>query len=137
MHSPDPINPRRVVPPISSPDQNASIKAEQNSNPEQPTDIYDKMQAMLRDPDPPARSGAGVGIDLLKYLPRTDNLPQRPIDLGKEEELELRHRIKHDLANFETRKLKDVYLELTGFDRDLTGYVGYSDLGYALLRKQV
>ncbi|KAK2149356.1 hypothetical protein LSH36_456g01012 [Paralvinella palmiformis] len=75
---------------------------------------------------------------LAKYLPADGSyLPKEPVVLSKDEELELRRLIREDLTGFNTSKLKDVYLELTGFDRHLTGCISYENLLFSLLRAKV
>jgi len=51
--------------------------------------------------------------------------------------LELRQRIREDLAGYDTSWLKKVYLELTRIDQQLTGFVNFSDLGLAFNRCEV
>ena len=38
---------------------------------------------------------------------------------------------------FDKNKLKDVYTALVEYDEELSGYVAYTNIGYALLRAQV
>ena len=75
--------------------------------------------------------------DLTRHLPTETYLPRDPVEYTKQEELELRQRIQADLPNFESRVLKDLYLELTGFDRMLSGYISYADLSFTMMKRKV
>ena len=74
---------------------------------------------------------------LLKYLPRDSYLPKEPVRFSKEEELYLRRLILQGLKDFNNKKLKDLYMDLTGYDKHLTGFVEYHDLSLLLSKYQV
>ena len=76
-------------------------------------------------------------IDLSKCLPKSTYLPVVPIHLKREEELELRRQLREELYVFQLAKLKDIYVELTGHDAHLTGYIQYMQLATTLLRNRV
>ena len=61
------------------------------------------------------------------------NLSQRE----RNNDYELSNCLREELVEFKVGKLKDIYLELTGFDHNMTGYVNQDDLGYALIRAQM
>ena len=74
---------------------------------------------------------------MLSKLPKQGYLPRTPVTFNKEEELELRAQVWDELQGFDMKKLKDIYLELTGFDQHLTGFVSFTDLGFTLMKFQV
>ena len=74
--------------------------------------------------------------ELYRYLPQYKYLPDEPIVLRKEEELSLLQSVHRNLSGMEFMRLKEIYTELTGYDRHLTGYVTYQDLSFTFLRNQ-
>lgn len=74
---------------------------------------------------------------LIRQLPRHSYLPSRPVTFTKDEELYLRRVIAHDLKGFDRKTLKDLYMELTSFDKHLTGFIEYHDLSLVLSKYQV
>ena len=74
---------------------------------------------------------------LLDHLPQHSYLPTVPVQFSKEEELYLRRLILQDLKDFNSKKLKDLYMDLTGYDKSLTGFVEYHDLSLLLSKYQV
>ena len=75
---------------------------------------------------------------LAKYIPSSSYLTSHPIALSKTDELRLMQRVSHGLGpEFDKNKLKDVYTALVEHDEELSGYVAYTNIGYALLRAQV
>ena len=74
---------------------------------------------------------------LLDHLPQHSYLPTVPVHFSKEEELYLRRLILQGLKDFNSEKLKDLYMDLTGYDKYLTGFVEYHDLSLSLSKYQV
>ena len=58
-------------------------------------------------------------IDPNVYIPLT------ALRLSPEQELELRRRVAHDLRGFDLNKLKDIYLQLTAFDAQISGFIDF------------
>ena len=75
--------------------------------------------------------------ELLHYLPRDSYLPNKPVRFSKEQELYLRRLILQGLKYFNSKKLKDLYMDLTGYDKHLTGFVEYHDMSLLLSKYQV
>ncbi len=74
---------------------------------------------------------------LIKHLPKHDYLPRLPLKLSKEEELYLRRAVATEMKGFDRKWLKDLYMDLTGHDKRLTGFVEYHDLFLLLAKYQV
>jgi len=123
-----PLNPHDILPPIGTPSTPALHKQHQFSPTNHNYDTSDHWK----------KTDYNLKHHLAKYLPADGSyLPKEPVVLSKDEELELRRLIREDLTGFNTSKLKDVYLELTGFDRHLTGCISYENLLFSLLRAKV
>ncbi|CAH1773602.1 unnamed protein product, partial [Owenia fusiformis] len=110
------INPYSPLPPIPSPDthntQPRQTSNNINENDHTKDELYDRN------------------------LLGADQLPSKSIALSKQDELELLQRIKKDLESFDPRKLKDMYIDFSGFDKDLSGYITYKDLCFTLIKSQ-
>ena len=75
---------------------------------------------------------------LARYLRPGADIASQPIAISRQDELNLQQRIARGLGcNFNRNQLKEVYNELVEYDEGLTGYVEYTNIGYALLRSQV
>ena len=74
---------------------------------------------------------------LEQKLPLSTYLPNRPITFRKLELLELKKRVCDEMRDFDSSKLKDVYMTLTGFDRHLLGYVTFEELNETLMKYRV
>ena len=92
---------------------------------------YNYIKPETNHAQPPER------MNLERLLPRDTYLPVASMHLDTETQAELRKQLGEDLGNFNIAKLKNMYLELTGYDPHLTGYVQYSQLQTTLLRHQV
>ena len=75
---------------------------------------------------------------LYGHLPTGRNLPREAVQLSKEDTLALMSSVKKDLAGFDYKNLKDVYLGLTEkFDPKFSGYIKYGHLESYLDKCQV
>ena len=52
-------------------------------------------------------------------------IPSTALKLTPEQELELRKRVAHNLKGFDVNKLKDIYLQLTSYDAQISGFVDF------------
>ena len=103
------FNPHVVIPPITPRDQDISVSSRMTP-----------------------REGASIeDMDKPRPLSQLD----MPVDFTQEKQL--KESLCKELEGFKVAKLKDVYLELTGFDRNMSGFVNNEDLAYALLRAQM
>ncbi len=75
--------------------------------------------------------------DLMKQLPRDSYLPRVPVKYPKHAELHLRRLVHQELRNFDVKVLKDLYMELSGFDRHLTGLIDLEKLSHSLQKHRV
>lgn len=82
-----------------------------------------------------AKRSDSLGLD--RHLHDFAILPNEAVQLNLMEEVELKHRVSKDLRGVSIKSLKDIYIELTKFDPQLTGYTDFTDLSFTLLRNQV
>jgi hypothetical protein len=120
-----PINPHFVVPAIPS------------APPPPPSPpIPDRLRDAVGDKTGINTQLVGTQLEPFAFPPRRFGAAAA---LEPWEEDRLRYRVQEDLGNFRDGRthLKDVYVELTGFDRRLTGNVSFADLGFAFNRCNV
>ncbi|XP_064625120.1 uncharacterized protein LOC135486339 isoform X2 [Lineus longissimus] len=115
-----PLNPHSVLPPIStrSPPPEAA-----------PIHAYHTHEVTS---DPLSESPR-----LYRLLPRDTYLPREPLFLKRDEELQLSRILRDEMSKVNPNKVKDVYMDLLGLDRNMTCYVSYQDLSLAFTKNQV
>lgn len=74
---------------------------------------------------------------LLRLLPPNVYLPREPLQFSKEDELRLLTLLNDELRELEAQRLKDIYLDLTSYDKQLRGWCYMQDLSYVLGRHRV
>ena len=144
MHSPDHLrrgemNPHHVLPPISTPSSpSRQPPTHRHTSRDHAHHSYDPDEVEIRRRVEQILNNNNPRTDLTRYLP-TDgsDLPRKSIRLSKSEELELRRLVREDLKGFHTAKLKDLYLELMGFDQDFTECISFNNLLFAFRRAKV
>ena len=121
------LNPHSVIPPIS-PDRKRFHRPESHPNP-------NKYVIEGNNPFQNDRQG----IHFTKYLPKESGtyLPRTAVTLDKQDELALRKNIREELDRYDPNKLRDIYIELTGFDSHLTGLLQFQQVSFCLMKNMV
>lgn len=113
---PSNLNPHPVVPPISPSKQN-----------------NDANKYVL-----PHRAPAASQLhSLMRHVPGDRYLPNDAISLSKNEELILRECIKDALDGFDSKKLRDIYVAMSGFDSSLSGEITFQDMSFTFMRHKL
>ena len=128
-------NTHPVLPPIGSKDTILSKNIQPNG--QMTRDCASPSEAPKHQYSGPSFPTENPLQKLLDHLPQNSYLPTMPVHFSKEEELYLRRLILQGLKDFNSKKLKDLYMDLTGYDKSLTGFVEYHDLSLLLSKYQV
>lgn len=116
------INPFKALPPISrSPTAHAHVSEYTQTPVEEGTQTDNTLQER----------------NIYNYLPKDRYVTDKPISLSKREEVKLLHELHDGLGRFDPKKLRDIYLELAGYDNGLTGWIDYKDLSFTMSKFQV
>ncbi|XP_025110673.1 uncharacterized protein LOC112574064 isoform X1 [Pomacea canaliculata] len=73
---------------------------------------------------------------LMNMLPKNVFLPEQPLVLTKEDEVQLLEVLAEEMAGYSPLKLRDIYLDIANTaDKQLSGYCQYQDLYYSMSRQ--
>ncbi|XP_013414388.1 uncharacterized protein LOC106176510 isoform X2 [Lingula anatina] len=116
-----PLNPHTILPPIHN---SQHFRSESTQ-----TDVEEGTQTDFDDNN---------DKDMFqKHLGYGGNMPSHAVRLTKQEELTLLNQINEGLGRYDPQLMRDLYLELTGYDKHLTGWILFEDLQHSLSKMQV
>ncbi|XP_064605446.1 uncharacterized protein LOC135470436 isoform X2 [Liolophura sinensis] len=123
----------RTVQDQRSPYENRQIHHNVSRRPETPEETSMNVQQVTSQSYPPLSDKES----LLRLLPPNVYLPREPLHFSKEDELRLLTLLNDELRELEAQRLKDIYLDLTSYDKQLRGWCYMQDLSYVLGRHRI